>query len=144
MAQLLRETKQVQRYVGFETFVDLSAGLPRGLLTILKHVYTWSQFYGEAPFKKGRISVRAQMEGVTQASEWFFNEARAPGIIGTQVRSAMTRLGQLLRDIRFSDKPSECSLSCFTTDLSRVSVDAKAILKAADEWSMLISVAGGE
>lgn len=143
-AQLLRETKQKQRYIGFDTFVKMSSGLPRGLLTILKYVFTWSLFYGEQPFRSGRISVRAQTDGVAQASEWFFTEARAPGASGALVRDAMTRLGQLLRDIRFSDKPSECSLSTFSADLTTSSENAIRVLNEAENWSMLIRVAGGQ
>lgn len=144
IAQLLRETKQKQRYLGFETFVKMSAGLPRGLLTILKYVFTWSLFYGEQPFREGRISARAQSEGISQASEWFFTEARAPGVTGAQVRDAMTRLGQLLREVRFSDKPSECSLSTFSADLTTASEKAIEVLEAAANWSMLLRVAGGQ
>jgi len=144
VAQLLRETKQKQRYLGFGTFVKMSAGLPRGLLTVLKHIFMWSLFYGEQPFQQDRISVRAQMDGVAQAAEWFFTEARAPGPIGALVRDAMTRLGQLLREVRFSDKPSECSLSSFSANLTTASQKAIEVLKEAENWSMLIRIAGGQ
>lgn len=144
LAQLLRETKQRQRYLGFDTFVRMSGGLPRGLLTILKHVFTWARFYGEQPFRAGQISVRAQAEAVLQAEEWFFSEARAPGAEGQLVRGAMTRLGQLLRELRFSDKPSECSLSTFSADLSAVTPEALKTLRQAVNWSLLVQVTGGQ
>ncbi len=144
IAQLLRETKQKQRYLGFRTYVQMSAGLPRGLLTIMKHVFTWSLFFGEQPFRSGRISVRAQIEGVMQASEWFFAEARSPGPLGTAVRDAMTRLGELLRDLRFSDKPAECSLSTISADLTTASETARKVLDEAESWSMLLHIRGGQ
>jgi len=144
VAQLLRETKQKQRYLGFDTFVKMSAGLPRGLLTVLKYVFTWSLFYGEQPFREGRISIRAQADGIAQASEWFFTEARSPGSMGTLVRDGMTRLGQLLRDIRFSDKPSECSLSTFSADLTTTRESATEVLRESENWSMLIRIPGGQ
>ncbi|HEY3807670.1 MAG TPA: hypothetical protein VGL61_33945 [Kofleriaceae bacterium] len=144
IAQLLKESRLPARYLGFKDFVSMSSGLPRGLLTILKHVFTWSNFYGEHPFREGQISAKAQAEGVKQASEWFFTEARAPGAIGGHVREAMTRLGQLLRAIRFSDKPSECSLSTFSVDAATVSPDALRVITTAEDWSMLLRVAGGQ
>ncbi len=144
LAQLLRETKQKQRYVGFDTFVTMSSGLPRCLLTILKYVFTWSLFFGERPFREGKISLRAQTEGVSQAAEWFFIEARVPGPTGALVRDAMTRLGQLLREIRFSDKPSECSLSTFSADLTTAAEAAVQVLTEAENWSMLVRIAGGQ
>jgi hypothetical protein len=144
VAQLLRDTRLKQRYAGFETFVRMSAGLPRGLLTILKHVFTWSSFFGEKPFRGTPISLTAQAEGVVQASEWFFMDARAPGPIGTMVRDAMTRVGQLLRDIRFSDKPSESSICAFSADVTKASELAREVLDAAHDWSMLVRIPGGQ
>lgn len=144
VAQMLRETRRLKGgYAGFDTFVRMSAGLPRGLLTILKHIFTWSSFYGEKPFRHGLISLNAQADGVSQASEWFFTEARAPGDIGIRVRDAMTRLGQLLREIRFSDKPSESSLSTFSAEVTKASSEAIEVLEAAHDWSMLVRIAGG-
>jgi hypothetical protein len=56
----------------------------------------------------------------------------------------MTRLGQLLRDVRFSDKPSECSLSTFSANTTGSTKEALVVLRAADDWSMLVRVAGGQ
>ena len=144
IAQLLRDTNQRQRYLGFDTFVTMSGGLPRCLLTILKHVFTWSRFYGEEPFRRGLISSQAQMHGVREAADWFFDEARAPGVQGVRVRRGMSQLGQLLRDLRFSDKPSECSLCAFSADLGRVSGAAQMVLAEAENWSMLIGIPRGQ
>lgn len=144
VAQLLRDIGQPQRYLGFSTFVRMSAGLPRCLLTILKHVFTWAQFLGEDPFRKGRISVAAQTEAVSQAAEWFFTDARAPGPEGTAIRDGMTRLGQLLRALRYADKPSECSLSTFSADVTTATEQARQTLDRAAQWSMLVTVAGGQ
>jgi hypothetical protein len=144
LAAMARELKRPYGYAGFETFVRLSGGLPRGLLTVLKYVYTWAIFRGEEPFRSARISVQAQAEGVRQAAEWFFSEARAPGAQGVAVREAMSRLGQLLRAMRFSDKPPECSLCCFSLRESALSEEGRSILRAAVSWSMLIPVEEGQ
>src|SRR5581483_98133 len=50
---------------------------------------------------------------------------------------------------RFSDKPSECSCTSFSCDLSRVSEEAQRIIDIAQKWSLLIAVSdrrdrGGE
>lgn len=145
VAQFYRETRRpLKQYLGFSTFVKMSGGLPRVLLSLMKNIYTWSIYLGEKPFLEGKISIEAQTEGVNQSAEWFFTEARAPGSIGPQIRDAMIRLGQLLRDIRFSDKPSECSISCFSVDPTSVSETASGLLKEAVNWSMLIQVPGGQ
>lgn len=145
LAQLFRETKQQESgFLGFETFVKMSGGLPRAFLTLMKNIFTWSVYLGETPFIEGMISKEAQHEGVKQASEWFFTESRATGPIGPQIRDSIGKLGQLMREIRFSDKPSECSICTFSVDIPSTSEASQAIIAEAVNWSMLIRVPGGQ
>jgi len=145
VAQMLRDEKQPQRYIGFETYVRMAAGLPRCLLSILSNIYSWALFFGESPFEGiHRISIRAQQEGVDQASDWFFEDARAPGKEGALIRKAMTRIGEVLREIRFSDKPSECSISSFSADITTSTEAAANLLKRAELWSMLVRTEAGQ
>lgn len=140
LAQLYRETDQPQRYVGFSTFVEISSGLPRILLIILKHIFAWASFNGERPFQGTPISMRSQQAGVSEASEWFYRDAKMIGREGQLVMDAINRLGTLFRGVRFSEKPSECSCSTFSADVSRASENARRILDLAEKWSLLIEV----
>lgn len=142
LAQLYRETDQRQRYVGLKTFIEISSGLPRNLLIVLKHIYAWAAFNGERPFRGGPISIRSQQAGVMEASEWFYRDARMLGRDGQIVMDSINRLGTLLRGIRFSEKPSECSCSTFSADVSRASDAARKVLDLAEKWSLLIDVGG--
>jgi hypothetical protein len=144
LAQLLKDIHQAQRYVGFRTFVKMSSGLPRALLTLLKNVYKWSAFLGEQPFHQGKVSLKAQTEGISETSEWFFNEARSPGKDGVIVRGAITKLAELLRELRYSDKPSECSLCTFSADIASCSNEARSAIEISEQWSMLLRVPGGQ
>jgi hypothetical protein len=81
---------------------------------------------------------------VTAAAEWFYSDARAPGEDGAAIRLAMTHLGELLRDLRYSDKPAECALSTFSVNVAEVTQEVDRILRAAEFWSMLISVPNGQ
>src|SRR6266852_2835425 len=56
------------------------------------------------------------------------------------VEAGIKHLGTLFRTLRFSDKPSECSCTSFSCDLSRVSVETRRILDIAQKWSLLIAV----
>ena len=60
LAQLYRETDQRQRYIGLSTFIEISSGLPRHLLILLKHIFAWASFNGEKPFRSSPISERSQ------------------------------------------------------------------------------------
>jgi len=140
LAQLYRETDRGQRYVGLQTFIDISSGLPRTLLIILKHIFAWALFNGEKPFHGEPISMRSQQMGVDEAAEWFFRDARMIGREGQIVLDAISRLGTLFRGIRFSDKPSECACSTFSVDATQLSESARKYLELSAKWSLLIDV----
>jgi hypothetical protein len=138
LAQLFRETDQRQRYVGLDAFIEISSGLPRILLIILKRIFAWGTFNGEQPFRGKAISMRSQQVGVLEAADWFYADARMIGRDGQAVSDAVNRLGTLFRGIRYSEKPSECSCSTFSADLSRSSEAARHIVDIAEKWSLLI------
>jgi hypothetical protein len=140
LAQLYRDTHHRQRYLGLSTFIEMSSGLPRNLLVLLKHIYAWATFNGERPFRDIPISMRSQQAGVLEASEWFYKDAQMIGSDGPFVMNSIDRLGTLFRGIRFSNKPAECSCSTFSADLSRASARARQILKLAENWSLVIDV----
>ena len=143
LAQLLNECKQPQRYLGFETFVQMSSGFPRHLLIILKAVYRWATFNGEKPFEGKPVSMKSQQQGVLQASNWFFDDARVVGQDPAALQAAIERLAGLLRAMRYSDKPVEVSLSTFACDEGQLSDNARATLYAAEQTSLLLRVPGG-
>jgi len=144
LAQLLRECDQPQRYLGFDTFVEMSEGLPRNLLVILKGVFSWATFNGEQPLSSGKMSITSQRQGTRDAAEWFFDDARMPGDDGAAIRAGVSRLATLFRDVRFSDKPSEKAVCTFSVNLAACSLEAQRIINLAEKWSLLIAVAGGQ
>lgn len=145
ISQIFRECGQKQQYFGIDTFIKMSSGLPRNLLTTLKYIYQWSSFNEEYPFTQEReITYQSQREGVMEASEWFFRDARMVGLEGERIRNSIERLAILFREIRYSDKPTECSLSTFSVGTSSISREAKRILDLAEKWSLLIEVVGGQ
>ncbi len=144
LAQLLRTYGQKQRYVGIETFVRMSSGLPRNLVIILKNIYRWATFDGEVPFGDVPISEAAQREGVLQASNWFREDCPGVGEQGRLALAAVDRLARLFRVMRYADKPTESSLVTFSVDEDAVSPRARATITDAQQWSMLIPVEGGQ
>ena len=142
IAQLLRECDQKQRYLGIDTFIDMSSGIPRNLLVLLKHITAWSLFLGERPFRGDRISIKAQESGVSEASDWFFRDSRAVGGDGGLIQDSIGRLATLFRSIRFSDKPVECSCITFSCNMSQITPEAQRIIDLAQKWSVLNDVGG--
>jgi hypothetical protein len=144
LAQLIRENDHKQRYLGFDTFVHMSSGLPRNLMIILKNVFRWSIFEGEAPFSAQPISRKAQRDGVHQSANWFYEDAPGEGNIGRDAQEAIERLAELMRRLRFADKPVESSLCTFSVDYAAISDGARGTIRAAEQWSMLIPIETGQ
>jgi hypothetical protein len=142
LAQLRRESDQKQQYAGFDTFIKLSWGNPRHLLIILKHVLSWGAFKDERPFGEKPVSVKAQTDGVKEAADWFFGDARMPGKDGRLIQDAISRLGTLFRSIRYSHKPSECSLSTFSYEPASVSTETNRLIDLAEKYLLLVYVGG--
>jgi hypothetical protein len=86
--------------------------------------------------------MRSQQAGVAEASDWFYRDARMIGRDGQLIMDSINRLGTLFRGIRFSEKPSECSCSTFSADVSRSTDTARRMLDLAEKWSLLIDAGG--
>jgi hypothetical protein len=136
--QFIRECGEKVGYLGLETFTTMSHGIARNLLIILKHVYDWALFYGERPFNGQPISMRAQRAGVQDACDWFYKDAQITGEDAKFVTSGIGRICDLFQAIRFSDKPSECSLTTFSVDVDELDVQTRNVLTLSEQWSLLI------
>ncbi len=141
-AQVRRACSAPQQYLGFDSFLSMSEGLPRNLLTILKYIFDWAHFYGEEPFRGQLISKKAQQLGVSQAADWFFKDVRDAGPDGVSCRKTVDRVSRLLRIHRYSAKPVEKSVSSFSVDRTVLSELSRRHLQVAQDWSLIIS--GGE
>lgn len=142
-AQLLNELRLPQEYSGLEDFVRMSGFLPRNLLVVLKQITRWSLFLGERPFQGDKISLRAQQEGIREASAWFLSDAKGLGRIGEETQFAIRRLASLFREMRFADKPVEVSCSTFSTDRMGLSSGATDALNEALSHSLILEIPRG-
>ncbi|MFQ3247370.1 MAG: hypothetical protein ACI9SP_004025 [Arenicella sp.] len=144
-AQLLKECDRKQQYYGIDTFIDMSAGIPRNFLMILKHVFQWSSYRNENPFRwPVKISMESQRQGVNEAAEWFYRDARISGNDVESVRDSISELARLFRSVRFSDKPTECSISTFSVNASQLTRESRDAINLATFLSLLIEIKGGQ
>ena len=143
-AQLLNDIRHPQLYAGIEDFIAMSEGLPRNLLVILKNIYRWAVFNGEKPFRGDPISWESQRMGVLDSAEWFFSDSKPLGEDGEHVHAAIHRLADMFRQFRFTDKPAECSLSSFSTDLTTCTQRASEVIDLAEKWSLLVRAEQGQ
>lgn len=144
IAQILTDQGVDLRYSGIDTFISMSGYLPRSLLVALRMVTNRAGWVGERPFEGlDPIPVETQSAGIREASAWFLNDVRPLGDRGTYCDRAVRRVGSLLRDLRYSDKPSEVSLTTFSSNLEHVTPAALAVLDDCVKYRMLIEVPGG-
>jgi|APMed6443717190_1056831.scaffolds.fasta_scaffold02175_4 hypothetical protein len=126
-------------YSGLGSLIDMSDGIPRLFLNILKHIYRWSAFSNEAPFAGGIISAKSQKKGINDAMTWFLNDAYIQDKdIGSKMKNSLYHLAQYLRDIRYSDVPPECSLVAISVNDADISQEISDIIDALKENSFLI------
>jgi hypothetical protein len=138
--QICRENNYKIPYIGFDKFVELSAGIPRVLLKILKEIYKQSAFNGEKPFQLGsKISAKSQHKGLQITSEWFLEDSP----ISTKLGLFLRNIGTVLRELRFSNLPPECSICIFSVRASDLNVEEKEILDLLVNHSYLIIENGG-
>lgn len=142
LAQLYYDFRRRVPYTGFSTMVTLSQGIPRNLLTNLKHVYRRAQFAGEKPFEGGAISIRSQTDGVRDGASWFWEDAQ-PGSDGMRVREAIEGIAVLFRTVRFGHSPSECDLCMFSVARDELTNNSLKVLEIAENWSYLIRLPEG-
>jgi hypothetical protein len=142
LAQLYYDFRRRVPYTGFSTMVTLSQGIPRNLLTNLKHVYRRAQFAGEQPFESGMISIRSQTDGVRDGASWFWEDAQ-PGSDGMRVREAVEGVAVLFRTVRFGHAPSECDLCMFSVSREDLTDNSLRVLEIAENWSYLIRLPEG-
>jgi hypothetical protein len=134
----LQETGTWQMYIGLSSWIRMSDGIARNLITTLKHVFDWAFFQGEPVYSNGGVSVRSQIKGTKDSSQWFINDARVLGEDLGLVQTGTSRIAALMRSLRFSEKPPECSLSTFSVDLQSLTAIARRVLDTSERWSLLI------
>lgn len=101
-AQILHQLGLGQEYYGLDTFIQVSGYLPRNLLIVLKQVTRWALFLDDRPFQGGQVSLRAQTQGVLEASRWFLSDATGLGRLGADSQRSIRRLGEYLAAHRFA------------------------------------------
>ncbi len=144
LAQLAAENKIKNTcYSGINKFIELSWGNPRVFLVILKSIIEKSYIFGEKPLENGAlISLETQFLGVYETSKWFYQDAEIIGEAGKNLYKSLWKLIEILQLYRFSDKPTETSVSSFNFGLEEVSTEALEYIKLARDHSLIIEVEG--
>ena len=139
-AQLRRSGRKGSFFIpDFDSIIQMSEGLPRVFLTVMKHIFDWTEFETGALSTRS-ISPSSIRRGLLNAAEWFQTDMPQAGMKGEAILLAIARLAELFRINRYSDKPTECSLIAFSTPIYGLSERSMETLKDAELRSFLIRV----
>ena len=143
-AQLLRSHRQRPKLsLTLEDIIVMSEGLPRVFLTTMKHIFGWAEFEA-GRLSIAEISLSAIKRGVLDAARWFQNDMPQAGPDGAAIITCVSRVAELFRLNRYSDKPTECSLISFSTPVEGVSDVARSRIRDSEHRSFLIRIPSGE
>ena len=145
LAQLTSESKiKNVCYSGIQEFIDISWGNPRSFILILKKIIEFSKLKGERPLDEGGlISLETQYLAVYDTAKWFYEDAEIIGEEGKNLYKAINFLAELFRVYRFSDKPTETSVSSFTYKLEEISATSLHYIKLAELHSVIVEIEEG-
>ena len=113
VSQLLVESKKPSYlFKGISLFIETSWCCPRSLLMILRNIFQWAIYNGEDFSEENiSISINSQSKGLYKTSKWFLDDIEIQGEIGLVAIESLNKIASLLKAVRFSEKPSECSVS---------------------------------
>lgn len=137
---MAREANMHPAYYGLQKLIELSCGTPRTILRLLKTAFK-NQYFNtnKYPFEKEqKLSINSQQVGIEDTYNWFFEENRIPAVGQSRPVDAINRLGDYLRNLRFSDVPPQCSISIFSLDEATLSDAARETLDILIKYSYLI------
>lgn len=137
---LIKEGREDLAYNGIDKLIELSCGTPRTILRLLKSAFNNQYFNtGEIPFEGGRkLTVDSQVYGIENTSEWFFEENRIPSFVKSRVIDSVTRLGNYLQSLRFSDVPPQCGINIFSLPEEEMSDEARSNFEKLKQYSYFV------
>ena len=138
LAQLRREYQRNQSYCGFDMMIKIADGNPRNFMNMMQLVFMWAELMECDSPQETPIPVAVQERAIRDASSWFYRDSEVIGPYAYQVRIALSRLGELLEKVRFSQNLAESSLCAVTLDVDAASRSATDVIHEAENWSLLI------
>lgn len=137
---IVKEGRENLVYSGLDKLILMSCGTPRTILRLLKAAFSHQYFNtGEPPFEGGRkLDIESQISGISNTAEWFFEENRIPAIVQSRIADCVTRLGNYLQSLRFSDVPPQCAINLFTVPVDDMSEVARNNFEMLKQYSYII------
>jgi len=137
-AQTLRDYRRPVRYSGFGTIVRTSGGNPRHLLGILGQIWEEGGYWSEDYFANLPIAMSVQSAAAYSASDGFWRDLESNPQLDEATQGALRRFAEMLRELRYADKPPEAAPCGFLVDPATLDASARSIIDICVDWRFLI------
>lgn len=144
-AQICREARQDANvpYAGWEIFLDMSSGNPRNLLVVLGEAYSIAAFRELTFAPESPLPIDLQTAAAEEAARFMFEQDANYGSNSDLAKTAVGRLGSLLRTARYSLNIPEVSPLAVSFSNESLTPQATDVLKFALNYSLVFEVSEG-
>ncbi|HIC8765325.1 TPA: hypothetical protein ACW70L_003740, partial [Acinetobacter baumannii] len=143
IAQLNKESSKPMIYAGLDTFIEMSSGNPRNLLSILGAAYDLARFKN-IDFINGKpLSIEDQSKAVLDSARFIFEQDSNFGRPSDLARDAVKNLCELLRVARFALNIPEVSPLLISFSDEGLTKQSKETLQSALNYSFIFEIKNG-
>uniref|UniRef100_UPI000B7EE38C ORC-CDC6 family AAA ATPase n=1 Tax=Acinetobacter piscicola TaxID=2006115 RepID=UPI000B7EE38C len=143
IAQLNKDSAKPMIYCGFDSFIEMSNGNPRNLLSILSSAYDIARFKKLDFINGAPLSIENQSKAAVNSARFLFEQDSNFGRPSDLARIAVKNMADLLRVARFSLNIPESSPLTISFPDDDLSSSAKAILQSALNYSFVFEIKSG-
>lgn len=143
IAQLNKESSKPMIYAGLDTFIEMSSGNPRNLLSILGASYDLARFKN-IDFINGKpLSIEDQSKAVLDSARFIFEQDSNFGRPSDLARDAVKNICKLLRVARFALNIPEVSPLLISFSDEELTKQSKETLQSALNYSFIFEIKNG-
>lgn len=136
--QLYKDFKLEYRYAGEDTLISITEGYPRSLIILLKKIIDKYMFNNGELNESITISPKIQNDAVNEVALSFFDDWSNDAFDNAKtLRQFTEKICNFIKRVRYSDNPSECSLSMFQIDHTSLDTKLLEIVDNLYKYSML-------
>lgn len=143
IAQLNKESLKPMIYAGLDTFIEMSSGNPRNLLSILGAAYDLARFKNLDFINGDPISIEDQSKAALDSARFIFEQDSNFGRPSDLARDAVKNMCDLLRVARFSLNIPEVSPLLISFSDEELTPQSKETLQSALNYSFIFEIKNG-
>jgi hypothetical protein len=137
---LCRDYRQRKRYFGYDTFLQLSSGIPRYFIQLCFYAFEYASKDDNFAFgTDNKISIQVQDKAAYHLSVSKVDEIDTYPPVGHKLKRLVLILGRIFEQLHKRSSVSEPEINHFYIDFDAVSESAKEVLNSGLMWAVFQS-----